>query len=269
MSVSDSHMRGLLWPIDKGVYLKCKDAFNRAKEILVFSDALIDMLHSRKICIDDFDDHKRFVSLCFFRMTSLGISLWLIASAGLYLDAASLLRSIVEISIKLNYVQKHDLTKKRQLSAEFFQYQYLQFLEDSHVALEIAKSKGNSNEIEEIMFNIENLEIKIGSRKRRDYWPGKSIEELAKSLDYPGYYKTVFGRHSKGIHLSPENLCEYFDFTKNAWGIFAKAEKLKEILITFYDSYLHVLEAMNETFFDQPIEKLKDFSRILDGFMAK
>ena len=262
-----SYLTEILKPINRDVYSAHREIFDDTRELILFSDIVIDTLQKAEIKAESLKAFEIFIGYCFFRTTEHGISLWLLASAGKRIDASIIFRAVSEITIKFHYVIQDDGTKKQELAQDYLEYNLFEYKKGYEKALKICLKRNNKSMAADFEKRIGELKSQIGDRKKKDYWATRRIIDLACEIGMEDYYQHVFAFYSDVIHFNPRQIKEYFNQDKLRWTLRPSTEKLDQVLVAFYDSYLQILKAVADTFIKHPFKKFGEFENKLKYYM--
>lgn len=263
-----SWLEQYLEPVDTKVWEKLKAYLEPTKELLVFSHAVIDELNKEKITQADMSYCKQFCLYLFFKSTSHGISLWLLASRGHNIEASILAISVVEADIQLRYVMDKGPSKCESRSKEFFDYLRFRGRNDLTVKLQIAKKIEDAEKVEEFSKILKELKQEFGNKKHTDFWPHKSLEELSRIVGPENYHATVYGPYSGYVHHSWDCLHEFRSQDKNRWAFRRSVNNIDYVLVVFYENYFHIIEGLFAGFWGYSFKAYDTFSRNLADMKA-
>ena len=254
----------ILKPVDQQVYEQFKDYLNLTRDLLLFSDRVIDELNEARLIPEDESAFRRFLLYLFFKSTSHGVSLWLVASIGHKVESFILARPVVEALIQLRYIQQHGASDMESLSEEFFAYLRFRQRKGIHHALSIANERGDLDSIQVFSGELKNLNLKYHDKKYNDFWLGQKMDELAKKAGMGDYYKTVFDLFSKYVHSSQFTLYEFYDPVHNCWSARPKLEDLDMPLHAFFEAYVNIVDALSQEFWGKQFRAMQTFRNKLD-----
>ena len=255
-----SPLQQVLLPLNKDVYAKLKVFFDYARELILYSDEVVGRLQKEKISASSIDPFKKLVLFSFFKSTSFGISTWLIASNGQPNEASTLVRTLIEITIKLLFVVKDSGENRLNLAADYWKYENFSALLEVEEAIRICKKLGYTTVLEDFLSKAREIKDNIGSTERDKLWPSKSLERIATEADCHKYYRLIFSPHSRKAHFSPQDVKDFFDENNRRWTLGYTYVKVEQILIQLCEMQLHILNVLSETFFaPRSLGKLNNF----------
>lgn len=258
-------MESFFKPNNIEVYNSLKTYFDSAKEILLFSDTVLSelALEIKQSDIKDSNAFKRFLLLCFFKSTSHGMNIWLIASSGHHVEASIILKSVIELFINLKYITNQDPAEHIKLSEDLIHYFTLKEKSNLTTAIEIAQ-KYNDPILNDLNKRLNEINKKYPKGRISDYWPKQSVSQLAKKAGLLDYYKTVYNLYSGYSHLSSRALFSYHNPHLNNWGLYCSEKNIDAILITFYEIYFDIIKSVGTAFIGHPFKKETYFEEQLE-----
>lgn len=254
-----------LQPLDDAVYKKLTRYFDSTRELLLFSDIILNELKALKIKPDELNDFRILILYCYFKTTSNGISMWLVASTGHHVEASILLRPIIELYIQLGFVVKQNRSEHESLSKLFFDY--LRFREKKNVqfAYEIARELNEAEMANNLRNQLNALNREFAGKKHTDFEPWNQIESVAKKAGLFRYYRTVYNPYSKFTHSSLDCINEFYNSTAQIWAIKPSLKHLDQILVVFYEAYISIIDVLAAEFWGHPFKAFDGFVKELNS----
>lgn len=256
-----SQIEVLRKPLDSVIYEEHKTFFDATRDILDFSDTVIAELNGKGMTPALMTQFEKVLLAWFFRQTLLGEQAWLLASGSQEVGTAILVRSMAEIRIKLEYLLHKGPKQFEVLSEEFFQYGDAVVLRTARIGLEICERNGDSQVALDLKQKIDVLERHLGDKQRpNQWWPGKTVVDLARDSNGLSFYKTVFGPCSADVHSQPANMFrDHSDPSLRRWVLHPSPKSIPTLLYTIYDCYQMMLRVVACQFWGHPFERFDDF----------
>lgn len=254
-----SHLESVLKPLNAQVHEPLKLHFDKMREVLLFTQTVIDKLQSDRIKVEDVSDFRKLLLYFYFRSISHSISLWLTASNGQVAETYILARPITELHIHLRFACDPKGMSRDEAAAEYFEYFYYLERNEVKIGIGICDRTNQKDEKRDYEKRLKELDKRIEGRHKTSFWPGRPVEQLAKEAGFIEYYDTVYRYYSAYTHTSERSLNTYFDPINYQWQLGAKTEHLDEILVSTHHCLTDMIEALCAEFWRHPFKALEIF----------